>query len=135
MNFESGERAAKVINHAVDVKQDIFNKLEEILGEDVTEDDAVLFFSSLAVMFKITSQLARVANGCSPAHIKQLLQEDCVGAKVIMNELFPNVLSSITKEASPEVSEFLEAVEFFEYPDSEIAKWNLNLEPKLNIAQ
>lgn len=135
MDFESG-RSADIINHAIAVKQDIFDQLQEILGEDVTENDAVIFFSALSVMCKLTSQLARAVNGCQPAHIKQLLREDCARSKIILNQIFPNVIPAVTAELkSDEIPRFLEEVEFFEYPDSEIAKWNLSIEPKLNVAQ
>lgn len=135
MDFNA-ERYAKIIDHAVGVKQDIFDQIETILGKDVTEDDVVVFFSALSVMSKLTSQLARVVSTLPPEKIKQIIREDCVREKIIFNELFPNVLPAVAKEiGSEELGKFLIDNEFFGYPDEKIARWDVSLNPGLDVAQ
>lgn len=84
----------------------------------------------------MTSQLARAVSGQPVEQVKQLLREDCARSKIILQEIFPNVRPEVIQETgTDEIVKFLEAAEFFDYPDAEIATWNLSIDRPLNVAQ
>lgn len=127
--MKNSEQYAHIINRALSVKQDIFEQLEDILEtKEIMEDDAVVFFQAMSILCKVTAQLARTMSGLPPEQIKQILREDCMRSKIILNEIFPQLIEAVNNETgTTEISKFLQEMEFFEYPDERIARWNLNV--------
>ena len=135
MDFNS-ERYATIVNAALSVKQDIFEQLEDILEtKDVTEDDAVIFFSALSLLCKISSQISRALSPRPPEQIKQLLREDVVRAKIILQNMSEELLQTLRDETGKdEIAQYLKEVDFFEYPDKEVDRWDVKIYAKLDRA-
>ena len=133
MDFNS-ERYATIVNAALSVKQDIFEQFEDILEtKDVTEDDAVIFFSALSILCKISSQISRALSPRTPEQVKQLLREDVVRSKIILQNMSEELLQTLRDETGKdEIAQYLKEVDFFEYLDKEVDRWDVKIYAKID---
>lgn len=129
MEFNS-ETYARMLEVAVQVKDEMLDRMQEIIGHDVTEEEAIAYFTATSLLCKLSAQVTRALSGRTPDEIKKVMKEDCASLKILLETMKPEFLKVMTQELkSKDIPKFLEEMEFFEFRDSEIHMWDLELQP------
>lgn len=131
------KRYAKILQYAAEHLHKVFSEnfkedMPKILEDEVQAEDYVAMWNALASSARIMAITARLGVNAKEKEEEeetlQALKEDCVVSKIftklLLEASFDKVLDNAT---GTQTKQFLEQVDFFQFPDEEIIKWGLNL--------
>lgn len=124
----SGKRQADIIVLAIDKANKAMDDFTKTLGDG--DDGAVIdFLETLSIVCKLTALRTRIiaAKENGVQDIEQALREDCVKRRISFEYLLNTFFEKTMAKDDPKALAFLTKNEFFEYPESKMESWRIDL--------